>query len=281
MVKFLENFVIDPAVLHWDPGSGASDLTKKVLEVMRMMKEEPSCVRPEQIQRLAHDPLSQHREPERFIAHSVHVAGITRQFTEEIAEKHPSLGLPEAKTMYALGLVHDLSAVYAKFDDVYTQEDKELTLYFHAEHLGVRNIAKHAAMHAAYWEILEMIRDGEGFSKVGLYKQWTNVLNNPASIYYFPRLEREFAPFLNAEDNYPLMLVTIADYIETGSSRADLRNISRAFSLRTGDIMERYYYLPKNKGSEPHALGIALVERPGLQRAERYLQRVQELLQAP
>ncbi len=277
-IQFLEPFLVHPGLLHWDAGPKVPDLVKKVLEALNVMKENPSLVTPRLLSSVVYDKDSPLPEKERFMAHSVAVATITRDLVEKISGTYNDLSLPSPQHAYALGLLHDFSAAYSLWRNGIPPEDKELTLYFHCKHLGVQALSDHSAMHGAYFEILEMIYQGEGFSRVQEYQSWTRTLRDAANPYNFLGVRQEFSSFLEGKDNLPLMVVTIADFLDNRSGNVDISDREALFSVRTGDILERYYYHPLRQGDAVSAFGLALMQRGGLERIKKYKNIISSLL---
>ena len=279
-ISFLEPFLIHPDLLTWSPGSAAPDLVKRTIDVFTILRDDPAALRDETIRDMVWDKDSQIKEnKERHFEHITDVGEMYRQLVDTLGSRYPQLDLPEPQVARAWGLVHDLSAIYARYDGTYKQDDKELTLYFHARHLGVETIARHVAMHGAYWEILQMIHLGEGFSRVSLYADWKQTLANKQSPYAFEKLQKEFAGFLEGKGNLPLILLTTVDYLENGKPTVDLSTFDTDFCHRTNDIKRRYYDEPLAASRPVSAFGYALIEKGGLERALRYKRIVKDLVE--
>ena len=277
--SFLEPFLIDPEVLSWSPGSKASDLAKKTINVLRIIKEDPAALRNNDVKTLVYDKDSQIiKDKDGYYSHIYNTAEIYKQLVEKLYSKCPHLDLPDLETARALGLIHDLSKIYAKCDGNFKQHDHELTLYFHSEHLGLEIIANNVAMHSAYFEILKMIKEGSGFSGVDLYKNWTSALNNQKSPLSFDKIESYFHDFLSGNDNLPLIGLTVADYIENGKSNFSLDSFEKDFESRSKGIINRYYLDKVLNDKEPSALGVALMKRGGLERNLIYKNIILDLL---
>lgn len=275
-IDFLRPFVFDPAILEWNPGSSASDLTKKVHDIFKIMKEDPASLRSAMVKDVVYDKDSQIGAKEDRLGHYQRTATINKQLTQLLQEKYPSLDLLTPNIAYASGLIHDLSAAYARYDGVFTQEDKELTLYFHAKHLGVDLISNHVAMHATYWEILEMITYGDGFEKIDLYQDWTDVFNNVGPFNLW-RLYNNFRLFLDGKENFPLMVLTIADYLDIGTGKLDSENLHHSFGERAVEIIECHYTRRIVDGKFPTAFGESMVHG-GLERITEYLHTIDDLV---
>jgi hypothetical protein len=277
-VSFLEPFVVHPALLYRYPGTDVPDIVKKVHEVMDIMRENPLILRPSGLERVTVEPECQHGKPEVFLGHSSRVGGLARDITRKLLDRHQDLDLPSPEVMYALGLVHDLSALYARYDDRFTQADKELTLFFQADHLDVPLVAESSAMHATYWEILEMIHDRTTFAGSELYSGWRDVLTTASHRYNYFGLEERFSGFLEGKDNLALIVVTVADLIENGKARFDPECMDSDFWIRTGDIIERYHVNKVNSGQLSTAFGMSLMRRRGLERVVGYKRLISGLL---
>lgn len=282
-ISFLRNFVVDQAVLEWHPGSGASDLTKKVHDVFLVMKDDPAQLPSKAIKKIIYDKDSQIEAKEDRLNHYYRVAGINKQLVGELKERHPDLDLPDDLNIsYSLGLIHDLTNAYVKWGGEFDQQEKELPLYFHGKYMGVEIIAE-AAMHNAYFEIAEMICDGQGFAKVGFYKDkgWTAALRDQSNPYNFQNIKREFSGFIQGLERMSLITLTLADCLddmEARNQRVCLDNMSSAFNNRISDIMYRNYCQEIKAGRQPTAFGIALKEKSGLARLHSYLALVDDLL---
>lgn len=278
-ISFLEPFLVDPEVLSWNPSSKALNLTKKLVDVLRIIKEDPKLLKNEDVRNMIWDKDSQIGDKDRYYFHISNTAGIYQQLVEELCSKHPDLDLPDPETARVLGLVHDLSKIYSKYNHNFKQYDQELTLYFHSRYLGLNTIANNVAMHSAYWEILEMIKEGSGFHKVNLYRDWTSALNDTKNPLFFDNIKSFFDIFLKGKDNLPLIALTVADHIENGKPNFSLNSFNEDFISRTSDIINRYYLKRILDSKEPTVFGYALMKRGGLERVLLYKNIVIDLLQ--
>ncbi len=277
--NFLEPFLISPALMSWHPSPNASDLVKKTLNVLIILRDDPFSLKKEDIKEMVEYPDSQIGMKERYFAHILNTSQIFKQLVEELGSKYPDLNLPSPKLAETWGLVHDLSAIYSRHDDKFKQHDKELTWYFQARHLKLKDIAKHVAMHCAYFELLEMIKQGKGFKEVSLYKDWTKTLNDSESPFFFEKIKKDFVLFLQGKDNLPLITLTVSDYLDNGKPSFNLNTFEQDFYTRNEDIENRYYRNKINAGENATALGYALMEKGGKQRIETYFIIIKDLLQ--
>ena len=281
-IDFLRPFMVDPRVLEGNPkGGDVSDLTRKVHDVFDIMRESPEKLRPSDVRKIVYDEKSAVGAKEARFGHFHRTAAINKQLVGELKERLPDLDLPDNLSIpYAAGLVHDLTNAYVKWGDGFDQQEKELPLFFHAKHLGVESVAE-AAMHNAYFGILKMIHDGEGFDAVGKYEAWTATLRDPENSYNFGNVMEEFATFLEGKDKMSLITLTLADCLDDPNAnnyRVDINNLDQPFSTRTKDLMDRNYTNKLNAGKPATAFGVALVEKGGLERLQSYLTLVDDLL---
>ena len=135
-------------------------------------------------------------------------------------------------------------------------------------------------MHSNYFEILKMIDEGKGFPKVEMYEEWTSVLNDQNNPFFFENIKQDFDLFLQGKSNLPLILLTVADYLENGRSTFDPKTFDTDFESRVKDIINRYYLNKVLFGKQPSALGCALMDKDakGLKRAILYKEIVADLL---
>ena len=54
--SFLAELVVDDAVLLWDPPASASDLAKRVVDVLRVFRDEPAAVTYEMVNGVVDEP---------------------------------------------------------------------------------------------------------------------------------------------------------------------------------------------------------------------------------
>jgi len=264
--SFLEPFLVDSEVLSWNPSSKSSDLAKKTIDVLTVIRDNPILLKDEAVKNMIWDKDSQINYKDKFYFHISKTGEIYQDLVNELLSKFPSLDLPDPKVARVLGLVHDLSKIYAKYDNNFKQHDHELTLYFHSHFLGLDIITNHVAMHSAYFEILEMIKEGSGFKNVDLYKDWTSILNDPRSPLFFDNIKSDFDDFLKGKDNLTLITLTVADHMENKKYNFSLDDFDDDFKSRTSDIIYRYYLNPILDSKEPLALGIGLIKKGGVRK---------------
>ncbi|MEK6939163.1 MAG: hypothetical protein AABX31_00390 [Nanoarchaeota archaeon] len=288
-IQFLIPFLYDGEnLVQRNPGSSASDLTKKVHHVFDVMREKPYQLTARDVWAVVYDKNSQLGKKDERMAHFQRVGSITRQLVLALSYK-TDLKLPSPDTAYAMGLVHDLSNAFARYGVPFDQEEKELSFYHLAVELGVPILAD-AAQHNAYLEIADLIARKEGFVNIGTYSAWSdayNDLDNPHNVlkmfeeYGNPRAANG-DDFAHGKDKLGLMALTVADCIDDGKSYAlDLNNVEKLkanFDLRMSDVVARSYDTKIKIGKAPTAFGVALVEKGGLQRMESYLTLIQNFL---
>ena len=271
------------------PGSSTSDLTKKVHAVFDLMREDPASLRARDVAAVVYDENSQLGKKDERMAHFQRVAGVTQQLVTALAEKNPELELPSPQVAYSMGLVHDLSNAFARFAGAFNQEEKELSLYHLALELDVPILAD-AAQHNAYLEIADMITKRTGFANIEKYTAWSDVYNdatNPHnlsdmfSVYGNPHAA-DGNDFAHGKDKFGLIALTVADCLDDGKSYqldlGDMEKLKANFDLRMSDVLARSYGNKIKAGKTPTAFGVALVEKGGLQRMERYLTTIQNFL---
>lgn len=289
-IQFLVPFLYDGEnMVQRSPGSDASDLTKKVHTVFDIMREDPARLKARDVAAVVYDANSQLSKKQERMAHFLRVGSVTRQLVTAISEKNHNMRLPSPQEAYAMGLVHDLSNAFARYGVPFDQEEKELSLYHLAVELDVPILAD-AAQHNAYLEIADMIAKRTGFENIEKYTAWSDVYTDAANPHNLPGMfsvygnphDTEGEDFAHGKDRLGLMALTVADCIDDGKSyRFDLHNLEQLkvnFDLRMSDIIARSYGHKIILGRAPTAIGVALVEKGGLQRMERYLTTIQNFL---
>jgi|SRR3989344_955780 len=288
-IRFLEPYVYDGEnMLQLSPGSSASDLTRKVHDVLRIMREDPAQLRARDVAAVVNDSNSQIGKKDERISHFQRVAGINAQLVTALSERNAGLDLPSPEVARALGLVHDLSNAFALYGGKYIQEEKELPLYHLALELGVPIVAD-AAQHNAYLEIAGMIAERTGFATIGDFSAWSDAYNNssPDNPHSVLAMFKEYGnpsagaghDFAHGKGKLDLMVLSVADCLDDGKSHTvELANLKNNFDLRMADIVARNYHHKIDTGKSPTAFGVALVERDGLKRMESYLSIVRDLL---
>lgn len=281
-VSFLAPFLMDDAILSWD-AKPKLDLTRKVREIFFKLRDCPFEVTKEDVREVVWDKESQIRNKDAYWKHITDVAGIYSGLVAKLGEKKPGLDIPEPKIAYARGLVHDIDSAFARYrgeleGHKFAQHDKQLTEYFVFRVLGLDKIAKEVPMHCAYFELLKMISQGKGFSEVKLYEGWTRALNDSSNPLNFEAISQGFNLFLQGIGNFPLITLTLSDYLDNGNPIFNKETMEQDFVTRRDDLLERYYYSRTRKRQEPSALGIALVDHQGVERINKYFGSVKGLL---
>ncbi|MDP3698768.1 MAG: hypothetical protein Q8R47_04210 [Nanoarchaeota archaeon] len=289
-IQFLVPFLYDGEnMVQRSPGSGVSDLTRKVHHVFEIMREDPTQLRARDVSAVVYDANSQLAKKDERMAHFLRVGNLTSQLVAAISERNPDLELPSPKVGYAMGLVHDLSNAFAKYGVEFDQEEKELSFYHLAIELDAQILAD-AAQHNAYLEIANMIAKRTGFNNVGHYSAWSEAYNYPNNPHSILAMFEEYGnpcaasgnDFAHGKDKLALMALTVADCIDDGKSYLleldDREKLKANFDLRMSDVVARSYGNKIKAGKAPTAFGVALVEKSGLQRMESYLNIVNNLL---
>ncbi len=284
-IDFLIPFVVDPAILDWDEArSSGTDLTRRVIDLFGQIQDDPSAIGPKTLRKkvrdlVFHDESQIGRKLQR-LTHFFHVGSINRQLTTALSALHPELDLPTPQAAYTSGVVHDISTVYCRRGGKFLGFEKELPLLHHARHLGVPDLAD-AAVHNAYPDVLNMIRDREGFAQAEMYAAWQEALQEEGGLHNYDRIMLEYADLLEGKGKAGLITLTLADCLDVtsgGKTIIDLDDLQTPFEIRLGDIQRRNYDAKIEAGDTPTPHGIALAERGGRERIEGYLAMVDDLL---
>lgn len=283
-IDFLRPFVIDHTILNWEGLKYGSDLTKKVLEVMNFMREDPSLVTSKHLKAIIYDKDSQICEDHKDARykHFQNAAYISRELTEKLGSIHPDLDLYSPSTAWSLGLLHDISNVYVKSKRIFDHVEKELPLFFHANYLGIPLLAK-AAMYHGYFGILNMLCEGTGFAQDPLYADWTEALQNPDYPLNYSSIMQNFSGFLKGEGDLGLIILTLADNLDDttdpkSNGKIDFNKMAEPFKRRMDDIIYRYFTAKIKQRISPAPLGISLNEMGERARIESYLFMIDDLL---
>lgn len=281
-LDFLRPFVLDPAILDWNEAGDGSDLTKKVIEVLALMNEDPSQVTSKHLKEIVYDKDSQISDKDTRYKHFQNVARISRQLSEELSDVHPDLDLYTPRIAWSVGLFHDISSAYMKYGGKFTQTEKELPLFFHAGHLGVPIMAK-AAMHHGYFGILKMLYDGTYFAKDPLYADWTAALHDQNNLYHYDSIMRLFSGFLKGNQDLGLIILTLADSLDdtidqNSNGKIDIDKMIEPFKRRMNDIIYRNITARTDQGKAPTPSGVSLSEMGEITRIESYLTMIDDLL---
>jgi len=278
-ISYIEPFLVDPAIVDWDNSNAATDFGKRSLEILAKFRDSPRLVTDSDIERLC----THERSPvggfgEGFSNHLKTVAAVNRDISRIILDRHPNANVADPKDAYGDGLVHDLPVIVRKVEDGYNNPEKELPLLPLGVALGIPRLAYDVAVHDAYWEILEMIREGRGFPQVELYSEWTRALNDSENPLNFYNLHEEFGEHLEGRDKLSLMALTVADSTSGELPYFCLETFDADFKARRAETDEKYYHGPKREGKPLTALGIATMERGGKQRIELYRNIIRDFL---
>ncbi len=275
---FLTDLFVDPAVLTWDVPASASDLAKRVVDILARFRDQPLSIEFSMIEAAVREPNSQISMPEKYLAHLRNAGELYGGMCDALAERDDSLDVPDPWEARVRGWIHDLSGIYSDYEKT-GQQSKELDLYFHAQHLGLPVIADEIAMHGCYLEILDVIFDGTRFPHSKAYEGMRSYVRQGDT---YATIEADFFSFKKGRKNLPLIALTVADLIAV-DNRVDslgcfsLERFEDDWNERTSDILTRYNPNGSPKGEAP-TVGLALLDRGGLRRWENYKNLVNRLL---
>ena len=186
---FLKPFLVEPALLDPDLlargyDSIASELLRRVVEIMRILKDDPRRLTVEQIEALAREEGSQIGSPGSYMNHVYGTAAMARGMTSQLHPKGWVDSLPEPDYMFGLGLAHDFSKMVALYGEGeldgrivnFGQFDLEITQYVLSTVLGVDPLQE-VSLHCGYPELVHVIAEGVVFPGSELYVHWRNAFN--------------------------------------------------------------------------------------------------------
>jgi hypothetical protein len=275
---FLTDLFVDPAVLTWDVPASASDLAKRVIDILTRFRDEPLSITFDMIESVVREPNSQIGRPEKYLAHLRNAGEIYGGMCLALLDQDDALDVPGPWEARVRGWMHDLSAMYSNYEKT-GQQTKEIDLYFHAQHLGLPVLAREVAMHGSYLEILGLIFEGAPFPKSEAYEGMRTYLRKGT---VYEDIKVDFASFTRGRGNFPLMTLSVADFMAIdheapGSDYFDQGSFEQAWSRRTLGLQERYY--PRGVAPEEiSAFGQALFVEGGFRRVEKYKNTIKRLL---
>lgn len=275
----LSDLLVDERLLSGNAGECKTEVGKRTLELGFKFEQHPLSVTDADIERVVNSQYSQIPDKRRYIAHVTNTAAILRDIARILANTYPNIDLPTPGKAYATGLVHDLSAAvsdYAKGG----HQSKELDLFFMAEALQWPTIAEHVSMHSDYLGIARLLSKGTRLPNPEYephYRNMKEVLLSGKSQLSYQSIGSRFRGFIEGRENLPLLILTVADYIENGRPSFEQGSLERDFDERFADIMWRYHTKPVQEGRPPSLIGQALVEG-GMERIKYYKRIVQMLL---
>jgi hypothetical protein len=273
----LADLLVDPGMLTGNPAQCRTEVGKRAIDIYNQFDDDPAKVRFGHVQDLAVSEGTQIGNPGMYLAHILNTGGVFRSMVRVLERAQPEIALPHPDVAYATGLIHDLNATFSDYGKG-GQQSKEFDQFLLARRLGWPTIAKQVSMHSDYMGAIRLMAKGVDFPKKDAYSEMIGVLRSEGPLSY-KAIAAEFADYLSGEDMLPLMLLTVADYIENGKPYFNAETFEKDFDVRSGDILWRYHGKALQDGNTPSLLGQALVDG-GLERIGLYKRKVAELLKA-
>lgn len=277
-ISYLTSIIQDPVHLLTGERSGAMDVTKHILDLLDILREDPTLIKEQDYIATVIADGSQIGRPMNHLIHATNVAKINQDLTRKLQEAHPELDLPTPDQARVYSLLHDLAATFSLYDQhELKQHSKELPQFVLAAQFGLQDLAD-AAMHGSYFGLLKMIKDGAHFAEPSEgkehYVKWSAALNDPNHPHSYTAIMDRFKLFLEGRDKLGTMVLSVADCIDLPGELVDVNeitaeNIQGRFDIRLADIESRYQGTP---------LGISLAQGEK-QRMRGYTTLVANLLQ--
>ena len=137
-ISYLAPLIVDPEHLLAGNKSGAVEVTKRILDLFDILREDPTRVQVSDYERIVKAEGSQIGRPDPHVAHCINVARLNQDLNARLQDRHPDLALPSPEEAFAYGLVHDLAATFALYQNGGPkQESKELPQYLIAKEAGL------------------------------------------------------------------------------------------------------------------------------------------------
>ena len=273
--EFLAYLLVDPNIISGKPLQCKTEVGKRALDVYYQFEENPKKISFGDTQDLVYSEGSQISNPGKYLAHINSTGGILRSLIISLEKIHPSLNLPHPDVAYAVGLTHDLNAIFSDYEKG-GQQSKEFDAYILAKRIGWEKIAGEVAMHSDYLGAIKLMAQGADFPKKEAYSEMIRVLQGDGPLSY-KAIETEFTGYLAGTDKLHLILLTVSDYIENGYPHFDAEKFDENFELRSKDILWRYHGKAKSERKTPSLVGQALVNG-GMERIGSYKNIVTTLL---
>lgn len=276
--EMLAELLVDEGLLSGEPESCSTEVGKRALDTYNRFEYMPLDITEDDMVRLVESDGSQIRNKGAYLSHITNTAGVLKGIVNLLSKKYPELWLPHPDYAHSTGLVHDLNATISNFKKG-GHESKEFDGYVLGERHGWHNMSRKISMHSVYLEMIRLFSEGEELENPELepaYEGMRKVLKGDGPLSY-REIEKRFRKFMGGRDNLPLILLTVADHIESGRSEFDPYALEEDFEKRADDIHFRYWGKAIEEGRVPSMVGRALY-RGGMDRIKSYKDIVHNLI---
>jgi hypothetical protein len=256
-------------------GNPKTEVGKRAIDLYWKFEESPKKITFGDIQDVTYGSGTQIGNPGNYLSHVNNTAGIFRSLIIALEKTNCGLRLPHPDEAFAAGLVHDLNATFSNYS-AGGQQSKEFDEFVLARMFAWKKMAEEVALHSDYIGGIRLMAQDKDFPKREAYQGMIQVLKGKGPLSY-EKIQEEFKLFLQGRDRLPLILLTVADYMESGQPHFDQKNFDQNFKKRSEDIFNRYYQNAVNEGKLPSLLGQALNDG-GMDRIKSYKTLIKILL---